>query len=86
MTFTKRNAADHGFNQWAINDAVFSSDSMKPDLHLRQGKCYRLRMHNTSDDIHPIHLRRHSFELTKFAEIPTADPVKFLKLRYKISN
>jgi hypothetical protein len=23
MVFTKRNA-DHGFNQWAINDAVFS--------------------------------------------------------------
>jgi FtsP/CotA-like multicopper oxidase with cupredoxin domain len=53
------------------------------------GKCYRLRMHNTSDDIHPSHLHRHSFEPTKFAKfagIPTADPVKFLKLRYKISN
>jgi FtsP/CotA-like multicopper oxidase with cupredoxin domain len=50
------------------------------------GKCYRLRMHSTSDDIHPIHLHRHSFELTKFAGIPAADPVKFLKLSFKISN
>jgi len=76
MTFTKRNAADHGFNLWAINDAVFSSDSMTPAYHLRQGKRYRLRMHNASDDIHPIHLHRHSFELTKLAGIPTAGVVK----------
>jgi FtsP/CotA-like multicopper oxidase with cupredoxin domain len=76
LTFTKRNAADHGFNQWAINDAVFSSDSMKPDFHLRQGKRYRLRMHNANDDIHPIHLHRHSFELTKFVGIPTAGVMK----------
>ena len=76
MTFAKRNAADHGFNLWAINDAVFSSDSMTPAYHLRQGKRYRLRMHNASDDIHPIHLHRHSFELTKLAGISTAGVMK----------
>ena len=76
MAFTKRNAADHGFNLWAINDALFSSDSMTPAYHLRQGKRYRLRMHNASDDIHPIHLHRHSFELTKLAGIPTAGVMK----------
>jgi FtsP/CotA-like multicopper oxidase with cupredoxin domain len=64
MTFTKRNAAEHGSNQWAINDAVFSNGSMTPAYHLRQGRRYRLRMRNASDDIHPIHLHRHSFELT----------------------
>jgi FtsP/CotA-like multicopper oxidase with cupredoxin domain len=72
MTFTKQNAADHGFNLWAINEAVFSVDSMTPTFHLRQGKRYRLRMHNASDDIHPIHLHRHSFELTKLAGKPIA--------------
>ena len=76
MTFTKRNAADHGFNLWAINDATFSSDSMTPAYHLRQGRRYRLRMHNASDDIHPIHLHRHSFELTKLAGTPTAGVMK----------
>src|SRR5258708_29130575 len=76
MTFTKRNAADHGFNLSAINDAVFSSDSMPPAYHLQQGKRYRLRMHNASDDIHPVHLHRHSFELTKLAGIPTAGVMK----------
>jgi FtsP/CotA-like multicopper oxidase with cupredoxin domain len=76
LTFTKQNAADHGFNAWAINDAVFSRDAMMPAYHLRQGKRYRLRMRNASDDIHPIHLHRHSFELTKFAGIATAGVMK----------
>ena len=43
---------------------------MQPVLRLKQGKRYRLRMHNASDDIHPIHLHRHSFELTKVAGQP----------------
>jgi FtsP/CotA-like multicopper oxidase with cupredoxin domain len=80
MTFTKRNAAEHGFNLWAINDAVFSTDSaidsMVPAYHLKQGKRYRIRMHNVSDDIHPIHLHRHSFELTKLAGRPAAGVMK----------
>lgn len=76
MTFTKRNAAEHGFNQWAINEAAFPSDSVTPAHRLRQGKRYRWRMHNASDDIHPIHLHRHSFELTKLAGTPTAGVMK----------
>jgi FtsP/CotA-like multicopper oxidase with cupredoxin domain len=76
MTFTKRNAAEHGFNLWAINDLVSSSDSMTPAYHLKQGKRYRIRMRNASDDIHPIHLHRHSFELTRLAGKPTAGVMK----------
>jgi FtsP/CotA-like multicopper oxidase with cupredoxin domain len=76
MTFTKRNAADHGFNVWAINDTVFSAGMMTPGYHLKQGKRYRIRMRNASDDIHPIHLHRHSFELTKLAGKPTAGVMK----------
>jgi FtsP/CotA-like multicopper oxidase with cupredoxin domain len=53
MTFTKNNAANRGFNEWRINDVAFSMDSMQPMFHLRQGKRYRLRMSNASDDIHP---------------------------------
>jgi len=43
-------------------------------FHLKQGKRYRLR--NASDDIHPIHLHRHSFELTSLAGKPTAGILK----------
>lgn len=76
MTFTKQNAADRGFNRWGINDKVFSSGDMTPAYHLKKGKRYRLRMRNASDDIHPIHLHRHSFELTRLAGKPTAGVVK----------
>ncbi len=76
MTFAKQNAADHGFNLWTINDVAFSSGSMTPAYHLHQGKRYRLRMRNASDDIHPIHLHRHSFEITRIAGKPTAGVMK----------
>jgi FtsP/CotA-like multicopper oxidase with cupredoxin domain len=33
-------------------------------------------MRNYSDDIHPIHLHRHSFELTRFGGKPTAGIMK----------
>jgi FtsP/CotA-like multicopper oxidase with cupredoxin domain len=76
MRFTKQNAAEHGFNLWAINDKVFSGDAMSAAYHLRQGKRYRLRIRNASDDIHPIHLHRHSFELTKIVGQPMAGVIK----------
>jgi FtsP/CotA-like multicopper oxidase with cupredoxin domain len=67
MTFAKRNAAERGFNLWTINNQAFSNTVMAASYHLGEGKRYRLRMRNGSDDIHPIHLHRHSFELTKIA-------------------
>jgi len=48
----------------------------RPHFHLKQGQRYRIRMRNASDDIHPIHLHRHSFELTSFAGIPIAGILK----------
>jgi FtsP/CotA-like multicopper oxidase with cupredoxin domain len=76
MTFAKQNAADHGFNRWTINDVTFDMTSMKPMFRLRYGKRYRLRMHNASDDIHPMHLHRHSFEIVRIAGQPTAGVIK----------
>jgi len=76
MTFAKRNAALHGFNEWTINGVAFSMEKMEAMFHLRQGRRYRLRMRNASDDIHPMHLHRHSFELTKIAGKPTAGVIK----------
>jgi FtsP/CotA-like multicopper oxidase with cupredoxin domain len=76
MTFKKENAGDHGFNSWSINDKVFTSGAMTPSYRLQRGKRYRLRMRNASDDIHPIHLHRHSFELTRFAGKPTSGVIK----------
>jgi FtsP/CotA-like multicopper oxidase with cupredoxin domain len=76
MTFAKNNAAQKGFNQWTINGAAFSDTAMAPILKLHQGRRYRFRLRNASDDIHPVHLHRHSFELTQVAGRRTSGVLK----------
>ncbi len=76
MTFVKHNAAMHGFNQWTINGEAFSMAAMKPKYQVREGRRYRLKFRNASDDIHPLHLHRHSFELTRAAGKPTSGVMK----------
>jgi FtsP/CotA-like multicopper oxidase with cupredoxin domain len=69
MMFAKDNAADRGFNRWTINGVAYPNSQMMaaPSHHLELGKRYRIKMRNASDDIHPIHLHRHTFELTSYA-------------------
>jgi FtsP/CotA-like multicopper oxidase with cupredoxin domain len=76
MLFTKQQAADKGFNRWLINGVAFDMMSMKPMFHVKEGKRYRLRMSNASDDLHPMHLHRHSFEITKIGNKPSAGIIK----------
>lgn len=66
MTFAKDNAAEEGFNRWTVNGVAYPmTGEMTPaTFQVQQGKRYRIRMRNASDDIHPIHLHRHIFELT----------------------
>ncbi|HET9366229.1 MAG TPA: multicopper oxidase domain-containing protein [Candidatus Angelobacter sp.] len=78
MIFEKENAAEHGFNRWTINGVAYpmSAEPTPAAFHLKQGKRYRIHMRNASDDIHPIHLHRHSFELTNIAGRTTAGIMK----------
>ncbi len=78
MLFEKQNAALDGFNQWIINGVAYPREQMTatPAFHLHEGKRYRIRMRNASDDIHPIHLHRHSFELTRIAGQATSEVMK----------
>ena len=76
MTIVKHNAALDGFNQWTLNGEAFSMDAMKPLIKLQQGRRYRLKFRNASDDIHPLHLHRHSFELVRVGGKPTAGILK----------
>ena len=78
MTFAKENAAEEGFNRWTINGVAYpmSGGTAPASFHLKQGKRYRLQMRNSSDDIHPIHLHRHSFEIASIAGKPTAGVLK----------
>jgi FtsP/CotA-like multicopper oxidase with cupredoxin domain len=76
ITVVKRNAAAHGFNVWTLNGEPFSMDAMKPLYTVHQGRRYRLKVRNASDDVHPLHLHRHSFELTSIGGKPTAGVIK----------
>ena len=76
VTIVKHNAALKGFNQWTLNGEAFSMDRMKPMYTVQEGRRYRLKLRNASDDIHPLHLHRHSFELTRIAGKPTAGVIK----------
>ncbi|MBZ5675296.1 MAG: multicopper oxidase family protein [Acidobacteriia bacterium] len=73
MKFEKIPGNRKDFNHWTINGKSF------PDiekLHLEKGKRYRLFFNNDSGDIHPLHLHRHTFEITQVAGKPTAGLMK----------
>ena len=78
MLFEKDNAAAEGFNRWTINGMAYpmANTMASASFHLKEGKRYRIRMRNASDDIHPIHLHRHSFELTNIGGQSTAGIMK----------
>jgi FtsP/CotA-like multicopper oxidase with cupredoxin domain len=76
MLFAKQNGADNGFNRWTINGVAFDMKAMPTGFHLKKGKRYRLHMRNASDDLHPMHLHRHSFEITKIGGKTTSGILK----------
>jgi FtsP/CotA-like multicopper oxidase with cupredoxin domain len=76
MTLAKQNAAANGFNLWTINGEAFSMETMKPMFTLHRGRRYRVKFRNASDDVHPLHLHRHSFELIRVGGKPTSGIMK----------
>jgi FtsP/CotA-like multicopper oxidase with cupredoxin domain len=76
ITVVKHNAALGGFNKWTLNGEAFSMEMMKPMYMVHEGRRYRLKFRNASDDIHPLHLHRHSFELTRIGGKTTTGVIK----------
>jgi FtsP/CotA-like multicopper oxidase with cupredoxin domain len=76
IAVVKHNGALDGFNQWTLNGEAFSMATRRPMFTLHEGRRYRLKFRNGSDDIHPLHLHRHSFELMRIAGKPTAGVIK----------
>ena len=72
LLFSEEEAAADGFNRWLINGVPFSMTHMEPRFRLQRGRRYRIRLRNASDDVHPLHLHRHTFQLTKVAGRPTS--------------
>jgi FtsP/CotA-like multicopper oxidase with cupredoxin domain len=62
MEIGKINGGKGGFNLWTINGQVFEESE---PIKIQEGRRYRLAFVNKSDDMHPLHLHRHNFEITK---------------------
>ena len=76
VTVVKQNGADNGFNRWTLNGEAFSMATMKPAFAVHRGSRYRFKFRNASDDIHPLHFHRHTFELVRVCGKPTAGVMK----------
>jgi len=70
MLLEKR--SDGGY-QWIVDRGTVDGRSQPGDaLFLQQGPRYRLRMMNATGGVHTVHLRLHSFELTRIHQVPVS--------------
>jgi len=76
LTFTTEYAAQDGFDTFAINGKTFEMHAHEPLARLAFGKRYRLKLRNATDDVHPIHLHPHNFEIASIGGLPTAGLAK----------
>jgi FtsP/CotA-like multicopper oxidase with cupredoxin domain len=60
MVFEKVPSGAGQFNLWLVNKKPYPHEN---EFVLQQGARYRLVFHNRTDDAHPLHLHRHTFEL-----------------------
>ena len=69
LVFQKVFAGHRWVDKWTINGKMWP----KPDpIRLKANQRYRLVFDNRSDEAHPVHLHRHTFELTKIEGTPVA--------------
>jgi FtsP/CotA-like multicopper oxidase with cupredoxin domain len=73
LTFEKIPGNRVTYNHWTINGKSWPDTD---PLLVKPGKRYRLVFHNKNGDSHPLHLHRHSFELTNFNGKPTSGILK----------
>jgi len=64
LVFRKKFAGNHWVDNWTINGKSYPKTD---PIRVRANSRYRLRFDNQSDEAHPVHLHRHTFELTRFA-------------------
>ncbi|MGA2980006.1 MAG: multicopper oxidase domain-containing protein [Terriglobales bacterium] len=73
LVFHKKFAGNRWVDHWTINGKSFPKTD---PIRVRPNYRYRLRFDNQSDEAHPVHLHRHTFELTRFAGKATAGVMK----------
>ncbi len=65
LVLTRHEAARSGFNRWSVNGASFSTADPQPAFRVQRGYRYRLKIHNTSDEVIPLHLQRHRLQVAR---------------------
>jgi hypothetical protein len=73
LVFRAKWVGNRWVNHWTINGKEFPKTD---PIMVRKNGVYRLIFDNQSDDTHPVHLHRHSFELVKVAGKPTGGVMK----------
>ena len=73
LVFRQKFAGNRWVDHWTINGKSFPKTG---PIQVQANRRYRLRFDNQSDESHPVHLHRHSFELTRFAGLATSGVVK----------
>jgi FtsP/CotA-like multicopper oxidase with cupredoxin domain len=68
LVFRKKFVSSHWQDKWTINGKQFPHTD---PIDIGAGRVYRLIFDNRSDEAHPIHLHRHTFELVKVAGVST---------------
>jgi FtsP/CotA-like multicopper oxidase with cupredoxin domain len=74
LVFEKVPGGHGGYNRWTINGKSWPATN--PLFTTQVGKRYRLALSNKSGDNHPVHLHRHTFEITKVGDKATAGVMK----------
>jgi FtsP/CotA-like multicopper oxidase with cupredoxin domain len=73
LVFKQKWAGNRTIDHWTINGKEYPKTD---PILVRAGERYRLIFDNQSDDMHPVHLHRHSFELVTIAGKPTRGVMK----------
>jgi len=63
LRFESKFHGQGAFDSWTINGKSYPDTDT---IMLERGKRYRLQLDNRSTDDHPLHLHRHSFEVTRW--------------------
>ncbi len=73
MVFEKIPSGAGKFNVWLVNGKPYPHEK---EFVLKQGARYRLVFHNRTDDSHPLHIHRHSFEIAEHRGKSTTGVIK----------
>jgi FtsP/CotA-like multicopper oxidase with cupredoxin domain len=73
LVFKKKFGGNRWVDYWTVNGKSFPKTD---PIIVQANKRYRLKFDNQSDESHPIHLHRHSFELKTFAGKATSGVLK----------